>query len=130
MESYRPTLSLQASAVAALRAHPDRQAWERKAAGARWCELGMVFTTSMGTSGDHDRLTKKFAALLSRTGLREPRFDDLLHTTAALMLRDGLPVHEVSGVFGHSQATATLSVYAHVLPGANERTAATVEPLS
>jgi integrase len=92
----------------------------------------MVYTNSMGMSGDHDRQTKEFDALLSRTGLREPRFHDLLHTAATLMLlmlRDGLPVHVVSAVLGHSQATATLSVYAHVLSGANERTADTMERL-
>jgi integrase len=45
------------------------------------------------------------------------------------MLRDGLPVHEVSAVLGHSQTSTTLNVYSHVLPGANERAAATMERL-
>jgi hypothetical protein len=50
--------------VAALGVHHDRQALERKAAGARWRESGMVFTTSIGTSIDPDRLNKEYKALL------------------------------------------------------------------
>jgi integrase len=128
-ERSRRTLSLPTSAVVGLKAHRDRQAWERKAAGARWRESGMVFTTSIGTLIDPDRLTKEYKALLRRAGLRDQRFHDLRHTAATLMLRDGLPVHEVSAVLGHSQTSTTLNVYSHVLPGANERAAATMERL-
>jgi integrase len=128
-ERSRRTLSLPASAVATLRAHRDRQAWERQAAGGRWRESGMVFTTSIGTSIDPDRLIKEYKALLSRAGLRDQRFHDLRHAAATLMLRDGLPVHEVSAVLGHSQTSTTLNVYSHVLPGANERAAAAMERL-
>jgi integrase len=125
----RRTLSLPASAVAALRAHRDRQAWERKAAGGRWIESGMVFTTPIGTATDPDNLNKAYKALLARPGLRDQRFHDLRHTAATLMLRDGLPVHEVSAVLGHSQTSTTLNVYSHVLPGANDRAAAAMERL-
>jgi integrase len=125
----RRTLSLPPSAVAALRAHHDRQTWERKSAGERWRETGMVFTTSIGTPIDPDRLNKNYKVLLARAGLREQRFHDLRHAAATLMLRDGLPVHEVSAVLGHSQTSTTLNVYSHVLPGAHERAAATMERL-
>ncbi len=128
-EPSRPTRSLPASAVAALRAHHDRQTWERKAAGLRWCESGAVFTTSIGTTIDPDRLNKHYKALLGRAGLRDQRFHDLRHTAATLMLRDGLPVHEVSAVLGHAQTSTTLNVYSHVLPGGNDRAAAAMERL-
>src|SRR5215207_839293 len=68
-ERSRRTLSLGPAAVAALRAHHNRQAWERKTAGARWRESGMVFTTSIGTTIDPDRLNKHYKALLGRAGL-------------------------------------------------------------
>ena len=115
--------------VATLRMHHDRQTWERRAAGARWRETGMVFTTSIGTPIDPDRLNKEYKALLIRAGLREQWFHNLRHTPATLMLRDGLPVHEVSTVLGHSQTSTTLNVYSHVLPGAHERAAAAMERL-
>ena len=89
----------------------------------------MLFTTSIGTSIDPDRLTKEYKALLGRAGLRDQRFHDLRHAAATLMLRDGLPVHEVSAILGHAQTSTTLNVYSHVLPGANTRAAAAMERL-
>jgi integrase len=128
-ERSEPTLSHPASSVTALRVHRERQAWERKATGARWRESGAVFSTSIGTTIDPDRLNKHYKSLLGRAGLRDQRFHDLRHTAATLMLRDGLPVHEVSAVLGHAQTSTTLNVYSHVLPGVNERAAATMERL-
>jgi integrase len=128
-ERSRRTLSLGPAVVAALRAHRDRQAWERRAAGARWRESGHVFTTTIGTTIDPDRLNKHYKALLKRADLRDRRFHDLRHTAATLMLRDGLPVHEVSAVLGHSQTSTTLNVYSHVLPGGNDRAAAAMDRL-
>jgi integrase len=126
---FRRILSLPASAISALRAHRDRQAWERKAASPRWRESGMVFTTSLGTAIDPDNLTKVYKAMLNRAGLRDQRFHDLRHAAATLMPRDGPPVHEVSAVLGHSQTSTTLNVYSHVLPGGNDRAAAAMDRL-
>jgi integrase len=89
----------------------------------------MVFTTPIGTPIDPDNLTKAYKAMLSRAGLRDQRFHDLRHAAATLMLRDGLPVHEVSAVLGHSQTSTTLNVYSHVLPGGNDRAAAAMDRL-
>lgn len=125
----RRTLSLGASNVTALRKHKDEQAFERKKAGSLWRETGHVFTTVIGTPIDPDNLTKLFKSQLTAAGLRDQRFHDLRHAAATLMLRDGLPVHEVSAVLGHSQTSTTLNVYSHVLPGANERASATMERL-
>ena len=89
----------------------------------------MVCTASIGPSIDPDRLTKEYKALLTRSGLREQQIHDLRHTAATLMLRDGLPVHEFSVVFGHAQTSTTLNFYSHVLPGGNDRAAAAMERL-
>jgi integrase len=128
-EGSRRILSLPASAIAALWAYRDRRAWERKAAVARWLESGMVFTTPIGTAIDPDNLTKAYKALLKGAGLRDQRFHDLRHTAATLMVRDGLPVHEVSAVLGHFKTSTTLNVHLHVLPGANYRAATAMERL-
>lgn len=125
----RRTLSLGASNVAALRKHKDEQAFARKKAGGLWHDTGYVFVSSIGTSIDPDNLTKQFKALLVGAGLRDQRFHDLRHAAATLMLRDGLPVHEVSAVLGHAQTSTTLNVYSHVLPGANQRASDTMERL-
>ena len=89
----------------------------------------MVFTNPIGATIHPDNLTKAYKALLKGAGLRDQRLHDLRHTAATLMLRDGLPVHEVSAVLGHSQTSTTLNVYSRVLPGANDRAAAAMERL-
>ena len=76
-----------------------------------------------------DRRNDDYNTLLARAGLREQQFHDLRHAAATLMLRDGLPVHEVSAVLGHSQTSTTLNVYSHVLPGGNDRAAAAIDRL-
>jgi integrase len=78
---------------------------------------------------DPDNLTKAYKALLKGTRLPDQRFHDLRHTAATLMLRDGLPVHEVSAVLGHFKPSTTLNVHLHVLPGANYRATTALERL-
>lgn len=55
------------------------------------------------------------------------RLHDLRHTVASLLLSRGVPVTDVSAMLGHANAAITMSVYAHVLPGGRERTAAAVD---
>ena len=81
------------------------------------------------TTIDPDRLNKHYKAHLVRAGLRDQRFHDLRHAAATPLLRDGLPVHEVSAVLGHAQTSTTLTVYSHVLPGGNDRAAAAMDRL-
>ena len=89
----------------------------------------MIFATQIGTAIDPDNLSKACKALLKGVRLRDQRFHDLRHTAATLMLRVGLPVHEVSAVLGHSLTSTTLNVYSHVLPGGNDRAAAAMDRL-
>jgi integrase len=49
--------------------------------------------------------------LLERAALRRIRFDDLRHTTATLLLREGVHSKNVSELLGHSQIGITLNLY-------------------
>jgi integrase len=51
-EKSRRTLTLPPSMIAALKAHRDRQAFERAATTDHWQETGLVFTTTLGTPVD------------------------------------------------------------------------------
>ena len=50
-------------------------------------------------------------------------FHGLRHTSASLLLGAGVPVHVVSQRLGHKDATVTMAVYAHVLPGQQQSAA-------
>ena len=56
--------------------------------------------------------------VLTRAGLPvRTRFHDLRHFVATYLFAQGEPIKLVSDQLGHSNATTTLNVYAHVLPG-------------
>jgi integrase len=112
----RRTLALPASIVRALKEHRDRQQSEREAAGDKWTETGLVFTTPNGKPIDATRVSKDFHRHLDRAGLSQRRFHDLRHSCATLLLVQGVSPRVVMEVLGHSQISLTMNTYTHVLP--------------
>jgi integrase len=47
-------------------------------------------------------------------GVPKVRFHDLRHTSASLMLNNGIPVIIVSKILGHSKPSITLDIYGHL----------------
>jgi integrase len=69
--------------VTALRAHKDRQRFERVKAGERWQESGLVFTSTTGTALDARNLTRVFKRHLAAASLpADLRFYDIPMTCA------------------------------------------------
>jgi integrase len=58
----------------------------------------------------------EFKPLLKRAGLPDIRFHDLRHTSATLLLAQGVHPKVVQERLGHSQISVTLDTYSHVLP--------------
>jgi integrase len=125
----RRTLVLPPSLVEALRSQRDRQAFARSAAGDRWRDTDLVFTTPIGTAIDPDNLRKQWKSLLQKAGIRDQRFHDLRHAAASLMVADGVPMTAVSRVLGHSVTSTTMNLYAHAMPGAEREAAMAMERL-
>jgi integrase len=75
----RRTVALPSPLIAALRAHRVRQLQEQLAAGSRWQDLGLVFTSSIGSGLEPRNLHRAFKAILSKAGLPDIRFHDLRH---------------------------------------------------
>jgi integrase len=59
----------------------------------------------------------------------EDRFHDLRHTAGTLALRQGVPLHTVSRMLGHSDPAMTLRRYAHVLEDMREDAARAMDEL-
>lgn len=119
----RRTVTLPASAVAALRVQHDRQAFERAAAGEKWQEWNLVFASGIGTPLEPSNVTHRLQALLADAGLPRQRFHDLRHCAASLLLAGGVAARTIMGILGHSQISLTMNTYAHLSP-ALERDAA------
>jgi integrase len=91
-----------------------RQAQERAAAGSRWQEHGLVFTTKIGTPLDPARVRRDFrSAIRGAEGVNPddwtPR--ELRHSFVSLLSDHGLSLEEISRLVGHSSTSVTEAVY-------------------
>jgi len=77
----------------------------------------LVFQTSRSTpirySGFRSRV---WAKRLKQLGIKHRGMHQTRHTAATHMLRNGVPLHVVSKILGHSRPSITLNIYAHAVP--------------
>lgn len=127
-KSSRRTIPLTDRAIAALRAHRARQLAERMTLGPAWDQTShFVFSTSLGGPLDASHmLGRSFFAVLKRANLPRIRFHDLRHTAATIAIARGAPIKAVSEMLGHADVATTLRIYAHVTPGMQQQTVATL----
>lgn len=119
------TLSLPASAVKALRSQRAKQNADRLAAGTHWKgdDLGLVFTSTVGTPLNPSNVTHEFQKALEAAGLPRQRFHDLRHCCASLLLAQNVSPRVVMEQLGHSQISLTMNTYSHVMPAALKQAA-------
>ncbi|MGW3398461.1 tyrosine-type recombinase/integrase [Streptomyces hydrogenans] len=107
-------IALPARCVQSLKLHHEQQQRECKAAGTAPQDSGHVFTTAQGGPIDPTNLTRAFTTLLRKAGLRRIRFHDLRHSTATLLLEQGVELVVIKELLGHAHIGVTATVYAHV----------------
>lgn len=66
-------------------------------------------------------LANKNIELSKKAGIKTIRIHDFRHTHATLLINEGINVQEIARRLGHSDATVTLKVYAHLYPVEEER---------
>ena len=128
-KSGKRTLTLGGKTIEVLRHHYDRQHAERKAAGEKWQENGLIFPNSLGGPIHPRNLLRDYRKLLQAAELPRFRFHDLRHTAASLMLNHDIPVIVVSRRLGHARASITLDVYGHLLPSMQNEAAEIIDGL-
>ena len=120
----RRTIPLDSATVDALRQHRAHAIKEALATGHSYDTAGWVFRRTQGEGP----LTKSIAGkawrkLALRAGVRLVRFHDLRHTTATVMLAQGIDVRTVADVLGHADVSTTLRTYVHSTEGSTRRAA-------
>ncbi|MGW8506952.1 tyrosine-type recombinase/integrase [Streptomyces sp. CLCI03] len=107
-------IALPTECLYSLREHKQQHDKERTTAGPDWTDSGLVFTTPTGQPLDPANLTRRFRTFLHRAGLRRIRFHDLRHSTATLLLEQGVDLVVIKELLGHAHIGVTAGVYAHV----------------
>lgn len=107
-------IALPARCLHSLKLHRELQQTERDGTGAKRPATGHVFTTPQGKPIDPTNLTRAFLVRLDKSGLRRIRFHDLRHSTATLLLEQGVELVVIKELLGHAHIGVTATVYAHV----------------
>ena len=123
----RRSVRLSQRAIVALRAHQDRQAFNRRAAGSEWIESDLVFCDSVGKPLDPSYQTAIFKRAVAAAGLPAIRFHDMRHTAATILLSRGVHVKLVSELLGHATIVLTLDTYSHLIPAMHGDAAAAMD---
>jgi integrase len=116
-EKSRRSIVLTSKAIRSLKEHRRQQDEVRAKVGAAWQEHDYVFCTPVGThlTPGHNGLVQ-LKGLLEKAGLPDIRFHDLRHSTATLLLSEGVHPKVVQEILGHSEISMTMDTYSHVLP--------------
>ena len=91
-------------------------------------DLDLIFTGEKGGPIDHTAMLRKhFWPALDKAELPRNRFRDLRHTYASLLIDQGEGIKYIQKQMGHSKATVTLDIYAHLITKDNPEFARRLE---
>jgi integrase len=109
------SLELPKRATAALTAHKQRQAKERRAAGRAWHDNDLVFCHENGAPYTSDQLNWRFSKMTRKAGIGRWHAHEGRHTAVSIMSSNGVPIQEISDTVGHKSTHVTETVYRHVI---------------
>ncbi|MGE7273554.1 tyrosine-type recombinase/integrase [Brevibacillus panacihumi] len=88
-----------------------------------------VFAHPDGKPFHHERPYLWFRNFVKKNGFRYIRFHDLRHTSATLLINQGVHAKIISERLGHSNITTTMNIYGHALRSADQAAADKFESL-
>ncbi len=113
--------------VKRLRVHAAAQAQERAHAGSEWQDWGLVFAQPNGRPIDRRADYRSWLKLLKAAGVGRRTVHDGRHTTATLLLEQGVPSIVIADVVGHADSKTTEKMYMQVRPPLAQRAASAME---
>ncbi|MFF4419101.1 tyrosine recombinase XerC [Streptosporangium sp. NPDC001559] len=108
------SLPLLGLCITALKHRRHVQQDARKAAGERWQDSDLVFTTRNGTPIEPRNFNRAFEAHCQRAGVPTIRVHDTRHTCASLLAALDVHPRVAMRVLRHSQISMTMDVYTQI----------------
>lgn len=116
-------ISLPASTLSLLKRHKVEQNKERLKVGDLWQQSDRLFTTWDGKPMHPDTPYSWFREFQDKHGLPHISFHALRHTSATLLINEGLNVKALSARLGHAETSTTMNIYAKALQSADRAAA-------
>ena len=88
--------------------------------GSFWEDTGKIFTNEMGGWLNPSTYSGWFSKFCRKNGFKNVHAHTLRHTSATIMLMNGVPLRVVSQRLGHHDSSTTNNIYAHVIRRADE----------
>lgn len=117
---HRRTIAMSRWLMLVLEAHAELLKQQRKLAGGKWAERGLVFPTEHGTPQGPANVWYAWQQVLKRLEMPPTKFHNLRHTAASLALQADVPLWKVSKMLGHRDVAVTFRVYSHLTPEGQE----------
>lgn len=95
--------------------------------GDKWEDTNKIFTNPMGGWLRPDSFSKWFSKFCKEKGFENTHAHTLRHTSATLMIMNGVPLRVVSQRLGHNSTTVTNDIYTHVIQRADEMAATALD---
>ena len=105
--------------------HRAEQDEDKRLFGPDYQDHNLIFCQPNGAYYSPDRLGARVKELMGKVGLEGVSLHSLRHTNATELLRNGVPLAEVSRRLGHADQNITLAIYSHAVP-ADSRAAAKI----
>ncbi len=86
-----------------------------------------MFTNACGGWLRPDSYGKWFSKFCKENGFENVHLHTLRHTSATLMIMNGIPLRVVSSRLGHNSTSVTNDIYTHVIRRADELAAEALE---
>lgn len=122
-ETSTRVISVSASVMELLKQYRAHQAEERLKVGDLWQDSDRLFTTWDGRPMHPDSVTSWFSDFLKRHGLPHLKFHALRHTSATLLLAEGISLKNVARRLGHAETRTTDMFYARALESVDRKAA-------
>ncbi len=123
------TIALTPSNALVLKAHWETQVAHGLLTGLSVSKDSLVFSTIEGKPLRPNTVSRAWANLAVKAGVKVIRLHDARHTHASLLLKQGVHPKIVQERLGHASIQITLDTYSHVAPGLQQAAAVRFDEL-
>lgn len=111
----RRSVQLTHSTIEAIRAHRDRQRFERQRLNDLWGDHDLIVTTGIGTPVNPSTIGRSLKRLIASAGVPPVSVHGLRHMAITVMLRRGVSPALVAAKAGHTDISTTTTLYGHLV---------------